>query len=90
MPALLSTQGDLEKLIQKLRSLNGNIRDPRAAFMDRTKVWEIFVFEHSRNSLVIMFILCTCTRTAPHKVSDFSEKIKNQKLLTLISTVQEK
>ena len=31
-------QGSLEKLIQMLHSLNGSIKDPRAAFMDRTKV----------------------------------------------------
>lgn len=28
----------LEKLTNKLRSLNGDIKDPRAAFMNRTKV----------------------------------------------------
>ena len=31
-------KGSLEQLTNKLRSLNGDIKDPRAAFMNRTKV----------------------------------------------------
>ena len=34
----------LEKLTNKLRTVNGDIKDPRAAFMNRTKVQYIIDF----------------------------------------------
>ncbi|XP_029195881.2 uncharacterized protein LOC114961374 isoform X2 [Acropora millepora] len=36
-------RGPLEKLTDKLRKLNGDIKDPRAAFMDRTKVKDLLL-----------------------------------------------